>query len=202
MNDQYLRDIILNFMIAGKDTSAGTLTWFFYMLHKHPLVQDKVVHEIRDATQAKDNICAEELSRLIMDGVLGRMHYLHAAITETLRLYPAVPMVIFSVKAHLVHGEGIFVIHIHSFVVILMQDGKISVEDDVLPDGAEVKKGDGINYMAYAMGRMTYIWGEDAAEYRPERWLDEDSIFRPESPFKFTAFQVRGYLELILSNRL
>ncbi|KAA3458131.1 cytochrome P450 704C1-like protein [Gossypium australe] len=160
MNDRYLRDIILNFMIAGKDTSAGTLTWFFYMLHKHPLVQDKVVHEIRDATQAKDNICAEELSRLMTDDVFDRMHYLHAAITETLRLYPAVPA-----------------------------DGKISVEDDVLPDGAEVKKGEGISYMAYAMGRMIYIWGEDAVEYRPERWLDEDGIFRPESPFKFTAFQ-------------
>ncbi|TYI72258.1 hypothetical protein E1A91_D07G048000v1 [Gossypium mustelinum] len=160
MNDQYLRDIILNFMIAGKDTSAGTLTWFFYMLHKHPLVQDKVIHEIRDATQAKDNICAKELSRLMTDDVLDRMHYIHAAITETLRLYPAVPT-----------------------------DGKISVEDDVLPDGFEVKKGEGISYMAYAMGRMTYIWGEDAVEYRPERWLDEDGIFRPESPFKFTAFQ-------------
>ncbi|MFQ6619259.1 hypothetical protein Gotur_000301 [Gossypium turneri] len=160
MNDQYLRDIILNFMIAGKDTSAGTLTWFSYMLHKHPLVQDKVIHEIRDATQAKDNICAKELSRLMTDDVLDRMHYIHAAITETLRLYPAVPT-----------------------------DGKISVEDDVLPDGFEVKKGEGINYMAYAMGRMTYIWGEDAVEYRPERWLDEDGIFRPESPFKFSAFQ-------------
>ncbi|WRX10694.1 Cytochrome P450 - like 10 [Theobroma cacao] len=26
-------------------------------------------------------------------------------------------------------------------------------------------------------------------EFRPERWLDEDGMFQPESPFKFTAFQ-------------
>ena len=70
-----------------------------------------------------------------------------------------------------------------------MQDGKSSAADDVLPDGFKVKKGDGISYMAYAMGRMTYIWGEDADEYHPERWLD-NGIFRPDSPFKFTAFQV------------
>ena len=38
MNDQYLRDIILNFIITGKDTSASTLSWFLYMLCKNPLV--------------------------------------------------------------------------------------------------------------------------------------------------------------------
>ncbi|KAK8973510.1 hypothetical protein V6N11_008871 [Hibiscus sabdariffa] len=160
MNDRYLRDIILSFMIAGKDTTASTLSWFFYMLLRHPRVRDKVVEEVRDVTQAKDNICADEFSRLMTDEALDKLHYLHAAITETLRLYPAVPV-----------------------------DGKIAAEDDVLPDGFEVKKGDGMNYMPYAMGRMTYVWGEDAVQYRPERWLDDNGLFRPESPFKFTAFQ-------------
>lgn len=70
-----------------------------------------------------------------------------------------------------------------------MQDGKRAEEDDILPDGHKIKKGDGVSYMAYAMGRMEYIWGEDADEFRPERWL-EDGVFQGESPFKFTAFQV------------
>jgi len=38
------------------------------------------------------------------------------------------------------------------------------------------------------MGRMTDIWGSDAEEFRPERWL-HNGIFHPQSPFKFTAFQ-------------
>ncbi|XP_022765619.1 cytochrome P450 704C1-like isoform X2 [Durio zibethinus] len=159
MTDQYLRDIILNFMIAGKDSLANTLTWFFYMLCKHPLVQGKVVQEVKEATQAKDYMCADEFSRLLTEEALEQMQYLHAALTETLRLYPAVPV-----------------------------DGKNAAENDVLPDGFKVKKGDGVSYMAYAMGRMTYVWGEDADEYRPERWLDNGN-FRPDSPFKFTAFQ-------------
>ncbi|KAF2311095.1 hypothetical protein GH714_019471 [Hevea brasiliensis] len=36
---------------------------------------------------------------------------------------------------------------------------------------------------------MKFIWGDDAEEYKPERWLNEDGMFRQRSPFKFTAFQ-------------
>ncbi|KAJ7962247.1 putative Cytochrome P450 [Quillaja saponaria] len=159
MNDQYLRDIILNFMIAGKDTSAGTLSWFFYMLCKNPLVQEKVSQEVKDVTgsqETESNI--DEFVDRITDAALEQMHYLHAALTETLRLYPTVPV-----------------------------DGRAAEADDILPDGYRLKKGDGVYYISYAMGRMTYIWGDDAEEFRPERWL-KNGIFQPESPFKFVAF--------------
>ncbi|PHU29256.1 CytochromeB1 [Capsicum chinense] len=93
----------------------------------------------------------------VSEDALEKMQYLHAALTETLRLYPALPM-----------------------------DGKICFSDDTLPDGFSVNKGD---LVCYAMGRMKFIWGDDAEEYKPERWLDGDGFFRPENPFKFTAFQ-------------
>lgn len=93
MTDKYLRDITLNFIIAGRDTSANTLTWFFYILCKHPYLQDKVAHDVRRATGSEDNISAEEFVESMTEEALDRMHYLHAALTETLRLYPAVPVV-------------------------------------------------------------------------------------------------------------
>ncbi|KAG7992759.1 hypothetical protein I3843_02G143400 [Carya illinoinensis] len=159
MNDQYLRDIILNFMIAGKDTSANTLSWFIFMLCKNPLIQEKIAQEVRDVTGSHgEGANVDEFAANITDATLDHMHYLHAALTETLRLYPAVPV-----------------------------DGRCTEMDDTLPDGYRLRKGDGVYYMAYAMGRMPYIWGEDADEFRPERWL-ENGIFQPESPFKFIAF--------------
>jgi hypothetical protein len=70
-----------------------------------------------------------------------------------------------------------------------MQDGKLADEDDVLPNGYRVIKGDGMNYMIYAMGRMTYLWGQDAEEFRPERCL-VNGVFQLESPYKFVCFNV------------
>lgn len=96
MNDQYLMDIILNFILAGKDSSANTLSWFFYMLCKNPGIQDKVVSEIEEHIGYQGNgTKVDNFVELITDEVLERMHYLHAALSETLRLYPAVPLVSF-----------------------------------------------------------------------------------------------------------
>jgi len=34
--DQFLRDTIMNFIIAGKDTTTQTMTWSCYLLAKNP----------------------------------------------------------------------------------------------------------------------------------------------------------------------
>ncbi|XAR71775.1 Abieta-7,13-dien-18-ol hydroxylase [Bertholletia excelsa] len=157
---KYLKDIILSFTIAGKDTTAITLSWFLYMMCKHPEVQEKIAQEVFEAIEVTENLSLDEIVASISEEALDKMQYLHAALTETLRLYPAVPV-----------------------------DGKICLSDDTLPDGVSVRRGDQVAYQPYAMGRMKRLWGDDAEEYRPERWLNEDGEFKPESSFKFTAFQ-------------
>lgn len=92
-NPKYLRDIILNFIIAGKDTTAATLSWFIYMICEHPETQEKVAQEIKEATCKKDITNVTEFVACLTDDALDKMHFLHAALTETLRLYPAVPLV-------------------------------------------------------------------------------------------------------------
>ncbi|KAL6130777.1 hypothetical protein ACLB2K_069156 [Fragaria x ananassa] len=169
----YLRDIILNFVIAGKDTTATTLTWFMYLLCKHPSVQEKISQEVEQVTDMKKITNFSEFASSLSEDVLEKMQYLHAAITETLRIYPAVPV-----------------------------DGKMCFSDDTLPDGFSVRKGTLVAYQPYAMGRMKTLWGDDAEQFKPERWLDENGVFQPESPFKFKAFQVRLACPFVLKTHL
>ncbi|EXC20876.1 hypothetical protein L484_012952 [Morus notabilis] len=69
------------------------------------------------------------------------------------------------------------------------KDGKICYSDDTLPDGFSLRIGDGVAYLPYATGRIKFLWGDDAEEFQQERWFNENGLFHPESPFKFTAFQ-------------
>lgn len=70
-----------------------------------------------------------------------------------------------------------------------VQDPKSVLADDVLPDGTVVKGGSMVSYSAYGMGRMTSLWGPDAKQFKPERWL-VDGVVQMQSSFKFTTFQV------------
>lgn len=45
-DDKSLRDVVLNFVIAGRDTTATTLSWFTYMAMTHPAVADKLRREL------------------------------------------------------------------------------------------------------------------------------------------------------------
>ncbi|XP_071691140.1 cytochrome P450 704C1 [Rutidosis leptorrhynchoides] len=158
---KYFRDIILNFVLAGKDPIATTMTWLLYMLCKHPYVQDKVAKEIKEVINMKEEFTSvADFEAHVSEDALEKMQYLHAVLAETIRLYPALPL-----------------------------DPKVCFSDDVLPDGCNVEKGDVVAYLPYAMGRMKFIWGDDAHDFKPERWLDKDGLFHSESPFKFTAFQ-------------
>ncbi|KAG2568177.1 cytochrome P450 704C1-like isoform X2 [Panicum virgatum] len=160
-DNKYLRDIILNFVIAGRDSTAGTLVWFLYVLCSNEAVQDRIAEEVRAAATGDRDVGAQELAASLTEDAIGKMQYLHAALTETLRLYPAVPV-----------------------------DVKCCFSDDTLPDGYAVNEGDMVHYQPFPMGRMEFLWGADAEEFRPERWLDGDGgVFVPESSFKFTAFQ-------------
>ncbi|PKA65871.1 Cytochrome P450 704C1 [Apostasia shenzhenica] len=175
-NEKSLRDVVLNFVIAGRDTTATTLSWFIYMLITQPKIEEKLNAELKafEEKRAKeekitlDSVDMQsfktrllQFASLLDYDSLGRLPYLHASITETLRLYPAVP-----------------------------QDPKGILEDDVLPDGTRVKAGGMVTYVPYSMGRMTYNWGSNASCFQPERWLGEvGHVLQNVSPYKFTAFQ-------------
>ncbi|KAL2635094.1 hypothetical protein R1flu_006573 [Riccia fluitans] len=196
MSDKVLRDVVLNFVIAGRDTTAVTLAWMTYQLAENKSICDCVYQELRafheskmgsefrrwswedeweqlqnqlgreDAQRRKSELFLQtmqrqflEFTKLVSYESIKELNYLQAVINETLRLFPAVPL-----------------------------DPKGILEDDILPDGTFLKKGNLISYSPWCMGRMKSIWGPDAAVFKPDRWL-QNGVFVPETEFKFTAFQ-------------
>ncbi|KAH7888187.1 cytochrome P450 [Phlebopus sp. FC_14] len=77
-----IRDEILNIMIAGRDTTAGTLSFVVYMLSQHPDVLRRLREEISGKVGSSRRPTYEDMRE---------MKYLRAVINETLRLYPPVP---------------------------------------------------------------------------------------------------------------
>eukprot|EP00898_Chlorokybus_atmophyticus_P008911 jgi/Chlat1/9020/Chrsp94S08291 len=156
-DDRYLRDIIINFVVAGRDTTASALSWMFYMITQHPHVQEEIVTEL-------ERVVGTDVGTPPTYVQLHQCHYLHACFSETLRLYPSVPL-----------------------------DSHVALHDDVLPNGLKMDADEHATYSSYAMGRAPWVWGKDAAEFRPERWLANDEatgtrVFQNQSPFTFTAF--------------
>lgn len=87
------------------------------------------------------------------------MTYAHAVFYEVLRHYPSVPL-----------------------------NQKYALNDDIWPDGTHIKKGDYILWCPYAQGRSEKVWGPDAKEFKPERWITPDGEIRRESQGKWPAF--------------
>lgn len=151
-DDTYLRDIVVSFVLAGRDTVASALTSLFWLLANHPKVVTKIIDEANRVIG-----CNQELKSIEQ---MRELHYLQAAVYESMRLYPPVQF-----------------------------DSKFCLNDDVLPDNTFVKRGTRVTYHPYAMGRMQDIWGPDCLEFKPERWLKDGGVFCQENAFKYPVFQ-------------
>ncbi|CEP07389.1 hypothetical protein [Parasitella parasitica] len=154
LNDIELRDTVLNFIIAGRDTTAQALSWLFYNLSLQPRIEKKILEEIHD----KISDDTEKDSPALYE-IINGLPYLHAVFFETLRLHPSVP-----------------------------SNQKYALEDDIWPDGTVIKAGYYVNWSPYAQGRSTQVWGPNAKEFYPERWIDEEGNLCRESASKWPVF--------------
>ncbi|PHT27146.1 hypothetical protein CQW23_33250 [Capsicum baccatum] len=84
---EFLRDTFLNLMFAGRDTTSTTLTCFFWLLAKNPLVEKKIREEIQQQLHLKED---ENLKSLFDIEETRKLVYLHGAFCEALRLFPPV----------------------------------------------------------------------------------------------------------------
>ncbi|KAF9929841.1 hypothetical protein FBU30_001154 [Linnemannia zychae] len=174
LTDRELRDVFVNFMMAGRDTTAQALIWQFYCLMVNPRVMKFIVHEI-------DTVLEGSMDKITYEVLMNELPYVKAVLHETLRLHPPVS-----------------------------KNVKQAADDDILPDGTRIYKGEFVGYSNWCMGRNKAVWGVDAELFVPERWLVSDTPtgisttiavnpatgrkvspfgkFKPESQFKFIAF--------------
>ncbi|GAA5824815.1 hypothetical protein JCM3770_004304 [Rhodotorula araucariae] len=81
MSREQLRDAITNLLLAGRDTTASTLSWATFQLLAHP----EYIARIRAEAATLD-----DPTRLAFDR-MKEMHWTHAVFEETVRLHPVVP---------------------------------------------------------------------------------------------------------------
>ncbi|XP_038717923.1 cytochrome P450 94A1-like [Tripterygium wilfordii] len=153
-DENFVTDIIISFILAGRDTTSAALTWFFWLLSGNQEAEKEILKEITEKTEV--TTAYDEVKDMV---------YTHAALCESMRLYPPVPV-----------------------------DSKMAANDDVLPDGTFVKKGTRVTYHPYAMGRLQELWGSDSASFKPERWLERDAetkkwSFVGRDPYTYPVFQ-------------
>ncbi|XP_062201240.1 noroxomaritidine synthase-like [Phragmites australis] len=161
-DDVFLRDTMVNLLVAGRDGTGLALSWFFYLISKNQRVEQKLLDELAPIASKKvaDGAAGPSSGMVTFDASeLSSLVYMHAALCECLRLYPPIPF-----------------------------EHKAVVDDDLLPSGQEVKAGDKILVLNYSMGRMEGVWGKDCMEFRPERWVTEEGKLRYEPSYKFISF--------------
>ncbi|KAK4427789.1 Alkane hydroxylase MAH1 [Sesamum alatum] len=151
---KFLRDSLLSLLIAGRDSSSTTLTWLFWSMSANPSVENKIRHEIETLFGDKKwRVFSVEESRKLV--------YLHAALCETLRLFPPIALEV-----------------------------KYSYKPDTLPSGHPLNPNTKVIVPFYSTGRMVSVWGKDCLEFRPERWISSEGRIKLVPSFKFPAFNV------------
>jgi cytochrome P450 len=81
-SDKALAEHVLNFIIAGRDTTAQALSWTVYYLHQNPKAKKKLFAEICATLPRGETPTYDQIKN---------MKYANAVFHEALRLSPSVP---------------------------------------------------------------------------------------------------------------
>ncbi|CAH8335586.1 unnamed protein product [Eruca vesicaria subsp. sativa] len=134
--DEIIKGLVLVMIVAGTDTTSVTLEWAMANLLNHPDVLAKVKTELNNVVSRK--------GRLMEESDMSTCTYLNNVISETLRLYPAGPMLV-------PHTSSV--------------DCKVA--------GYDIPRGTWLFINAWAIQRDPKLWDEPEA-FKPERFDSEE----------------------------
>ncbi len=139
-----LRNQVMQLLVAGRDTTAATLTWSFILLEAHPTefnrLRSDIIEHFGTESDPRRSVTFENLKSCV---------YLQWVVAEVVRLYPTGPLNARKafVNTVLPVGGG--------------ADGKSPVA---------VKAGTTVAYNTYLLHRRDELWGEGSWDFKPERW--------------------------------
>ncbi|KAI3763007.1 hypothetical protein L1987_53453 [Smallanthus sonchifolius] len=129
--DDIIKGNILTLLQAGTDTSSVTIEWAMSLLLNHPKVLERARTEL-------DNYIGQE--RLVQEADLANLSYIQGIVNETLRLFPATPLL----APH-------------------------EPSQDCTIGGFHVARGTMVLVNAWAIHRDPMVW-DDPLSFKPERF--------------------------------
>uniref|UniRef100_A0A2C9VCV7 Cytochrome P450 n=1 Tax=Manihot esculenta TaxID=3983 RepID=A0A2C9VCV7_MANES len=129
-------------ILAGTETTSGTIEWTLAELFRHPESMRRVKEELNRVVGSK---------RKVEESDIDELPYLRAVIKESMRLHPALPLLVPRNTLHDTNFMGYYV----------PKDTQIFVN-------------------AWAIGRDPDAW-EDPLSFKPERFLRSDIDYRGQN---------------------
>ncbi|KAF8811334.1 cytochrome P450 monooxygenase CYP63 [Phlegmacium glaucopus] len=163
-NDPVLiRDQLLNMLLASRDTTACVLTFITYFLAIHPEAAQRLRAEVLEHCGPTSFPTFQQFRD---------MKYMRAVINETLRLFPPVPLNVRESRSTPCIFPQSDRTHPHT-----------SKQPLYMPPATTVA------YFPLLTQRNPALWGDDADNFDPERWIDpERSVKYVANPAMFSPF--------------
>ncbi|CAN4127550.1 unnamed protein product [Withania somnifera] len=131
-----IKAILLDIVIGGTDTTITTIEWVMTELLNNPEIMSKVQQELKDVVG---------MNSIVEESHVPNLHYLDAVLKETLRLHPALPL-----------------------LVPKRPSQSAIVGGYTIPEGTKVL----LN--VYAIHRDPQLW-KSPLEFQPERFLNHST---------------------------
>jgi cytochrome P450 len=144
--DDELLGQMTTLVFAAMDTTSSALARTMLTLAQHPEAQDRLREELKQAKADNDDMNYDDLVNL---------PYLDAVCRETLRLYPPLTFAMRTARND----------------ILLPFSTPIKGVDGAEMHDVTVPKGTDIVISILGSNRNREIWGEDALEWNPDRWL-------------------------------
>ncbi|KAE8647886.1 flavonoid 3'-monooxygenase CYP75B137 [Cucumis sativus] len=136
ITDKELKALLVDIIIGGTDTTSTTIEWTIAELIQQPNIMKKVKEELTKVVG---------LNQMVEEFHLSKLHYLDAAIKETLRLHPPVPLLV-----------------------------PRTTNQRTTLEGYTIPKSSTIYFNIWAIQRDPKIW-DNPLDFMPERFLNESN---------------------------